>query len=195
MVRFAFEEELLKAGRRDICGLDEVGRGALFGPVVAGAVILDPRHLHPGIDDSKKLSPARRRELAGFIYRHAAACAIGWCWNDEIDELNILRATRRAMAMAVAKLPRRPDYLLVDAIDPEFLGLPGRGIVHGDARSLSIAAASIIAKVFRDDLLAAMAPHFPAYRLDQNKGYPTHHHQSMLSLIGVTPFHRATFVH
>lgn len=193
MERFSFEEEFLRAGFHDICGLDEVGRGALFGPVVCGAVILDPARLHSGINDSKKLSPARRLDMAAFIYRHARACSIGWCWNDEIDEINILQATRVAMARALQKLPHRPDCLLIDAIDPACFGLPGRGVVHGDQLSLSIAAASIIAKVFRDQLVSAMAPYFPEYDLSRNKGYPTQCHKNMVLLNGRTPFHRATY--
>jgi ribonuclease HII len=193
MERFSYEEELFRAGFRSVCGMDEVGRGALFGPVVSGAVILDPLRLHPGIDDSKKLSPAKRLEMAAFIYRHALACSIGWRWNDEIDQENILQATYAAMAMALRKLPLRPDCLLIDAIDPARFGMPGRGVIHGDRLSLSIAAASIIAKVFRDQLVSAMSPHFPEYDLGRNKGYPTQHHQNMILCQGRTPYHRASY--
>lgn len=190
---FAIEAELLRQKPRLICGLDEVGRGCLFGPVVAGAVILDPRRLNREYDDSKKLSPARRLRLAGDIYEKALAYSLGWCWNDEIDDSDILQATRRAMLRALARLQLRPDFVLIDAIDPGFLPLPGRAIIGGDARSLSIAAASIIAKVFRDRLMEGFSPFFPAFDLAKNKGYPTQTHRNMLSWKGETIFHRKSF--
>ena len=193
MADFSLEADLLKGEHRFICGLDEVGRGCLFGPVVAGAVVLDPARLNREYDDSKKLSPARRLRLAGDIYEKALAFSIGWCWNDEIDRDNILTATKRAMRQAFDRLQVRPDWALVDAIPPDFLPIPGRAIIGGDGKSLSIAAASIIAKVFRDQLLAKFAPFFPAYGLEQNKGYPTQTHQSMLSWQGDTVFHRKSF--
>lgn len=193
MSDFEIEESLLKRNFRFICGVDEVGRGALFGPVVSGAVILHPQKLHPHIDDSKRLSPAMRWEMARFIYRHAQAYAIGWCWNDEIDRLNILEATKRSMADAVRYLQIRPDFALVDGLDPGFLGIPGLKLIHGDSRSMSIAAASIIAKTFRDQLLDSFAGHFPQYRLASNKGYPTRLHRNVISLLGRTWFHRLSF--
>ncbi len=193
MADFAIEAALLRDGRRRVCGLDEVGRGCLFGPVVAGAVILDPQRLNPEYDDSKKLSPARRLRLASDIYRRAAAYSIGWSWNDEIDRDNILAATRQAMLRAFRRLQLAPDFALIDAIDPGFLPVPGLALVKGDARSLSIAAASIIAKVFRDRLLEDFARHFPAFDLAKNKGYPTRWHRNVLSCAGETVFHRKSF--
>lgn len=193
MADFAIEAALLRDGCRRVCGLDEVGRGCLFGPVVAGAVILDPQRLNPDYDDSKKLTPARRRRLARDIYRRAAAYSLGWAWNDEIDRDNILAATRQAMLRAFRRLQLAPDFALVDAIDPGFLPVPGRALIGGDARSLSIAAASIIAKVFRDRLLEEFAPHFPAFDLAKNKGYPTPRHRNVLSCAGETVFHRKSF--
>jgi ribonuclease HII len=193
MADFALEAELLKTNYCRICGVDEVGRGCLFGPVVAGAVILDPKRLNREYDDSKKLAPGRRLRLARDIYEKALAYSIGWCWNDEIDRINILEATRRSMRLAVRRLQVKPDYILVDAIPPDFLAVEGRAVFNGDEKSLSIAAASIIAKVFRDHLLEKMAVFFPEYGLDQNRGYPTQKHRNMLLLHGVTIFHRKSF--
>ncbi len=193
MADFAIEAALLRQKRRWICGLDEVGRGCLFGPVVAGAVILDPGKLNPEYDDSKKLSPARRRLLARDIYDKAQAFSIGWCWNDEIDRCNILVATRRAMLQAFRRLQLKPDYVLVDAMVPDFLPVPGQAIVKGDEKSLSIAAASIIAKVFRDHLLETFSRFFPEYDLAHNKGYPTKNHINVLLWRGETIFHRKSF--
>ncbi|HOW45093.1 MAG TPA: ribonuclease HII [Candidatus Aminicenantes bacterium] len=193
MADFAIEAALLRNDRRLICGLDEVGRGCLFGPVVAGAVILDPHRPNPRYDDSKKLSPRQRQLLARDIYRTALAYSIGWSWNDEIDRCNILEATRRAMGQAFRRLQLRPDFVLIDAIDPGFLPVPGRAVIGGDGKSLSIAAASIIAKVFRDRLLEEFAPFFPEFDLGRNKGYPTPGHQNVLSCRGETIFHRRSF--
>jgi len=176
-----------------VCGVDEVGRGALFGPVVAGAVVATPAMENLGITDSKKLLPRRREQLAQLICARASAYAIGWCWNEEIDQINIWQATQRAMQMAVRKLPLPVDLVLVDGPWAGFFPVPSRGIVGGDNSELSISAASILAKVFRDRLMVQFAPHFPAYGLDKNKGYPTHLHQSVLSSSGMTLFHRKSF--
>jgi ribonuclease HII len=193
MADFAIEEELLKTNYRSICGVDEVGRGSLFGPVVAGAVILNPQRLNCEYQDSKKLSPKQRLSLARDIYENALAYSIGWCWNDEIDRLNILTATKLSMRQAIRRLQVKPDYILIDAIVPDFLKISGMAIVKGDEKSLSIAAASIIAKVFRDHLLDKFGELFPAYDLAQNKGYPTQKHKNMLLLNGETIFHRKSF--
>ncbi|HDP95422.1 MAG TPA: ribonuclease HII [Candidatus Aminicenantes bacterium] len=193
MTDFSLEREQLDQGCRFICGVDEVGRGALFGPVVAGAVILDPLNLDFRIRDSKRLSARRRVELATVIYAIARAWSIGWCWNDAIDRINILQATRVAMARAVAGLQIPPDYVLIDGMKPDFLPVRGAGILHGDDCSLSVAAASIIAKVFRDDLMIRMAGWFPEYELSANKGYPSVRHILALKHHGTTPFHRRSF--
>ena len=193
MADFAIESDLLKNDHRFICGLDEVGRGCLFGPVVAGAVILDPARLNREYDDSKKLSPKRRLRLARDIYEKALAYSIGWCWNDEIDRGNILEATKHAMRQAFGRLQVKPDCVLIDAIPPDFLPVSGRALVHGDRKSLSIAAASIIAKVFRDQLIEKLSFFFPDYDLAQNKGYPTQKHRNMISWQGKTIFHRKSF--
>lgn len=193
MSDFSLERELLGKECQAVCGVDEVGRGALFGPVVAGAVILDPLRLDLRMRDSKRLSPRMRELLAGEIYSSARAWSIGWCWNDEIDSINILQATRKAMAMAVAGLQIPPDYVLMDGMEPDFLPVRGTGVTRGDDRSLSISAASIIAKVFRDHLIVGMARFFPDYALAANKGYPTRDHVRALSVKGMTPFHRLSF--
>ena len=193
MADFSLERELLEKECRAVCGVDEVGRGALFGPVVAGAVILDPEKLDSRIRDSKRLSPRKRELLARVIYSSAHAWSIGWCWNDEIDRVNILQATHKAMVKAVAGLQISPDYVLIDGMEPDFLSVRGAGIIRGDDRCLSIAAASIIAKVFRDHLIMDMDRFFPGYELAANKGYPTRNHSQALSHRGITPFHRLSF--
>ncbi len=193
MADFSLESDLLASGFKYICGVDEVGRGALFGPVVAGAVIMNPDCLNREINDSKKLSKNKRRDLACFIYEKAWSCAIGWSWPDEIDRLNILQATRLAMRRAVSALPLAPDFLLVDGLIPNFLPLPGRTVIQGDQQSYSIAAASIIAKVFRDQLLTSFARFFPDYDLQSNAGYPTKKHKNVILSRGMTVFHRRSF--
>jgi ribonuclease HII len=197
MCDYAVERGLLNQKYRYICGVDEVGRGAIFGPVVAGAVILDPEKVYDsvskGIKDSKKLTPNKRRELAEYIYLTALAYSIGWCWNDEIDEGNIVEATKRAMKMAVRGLQISPDYVLIDGMKPNFLNTEGHGIIKGDNISLSIAAASIIAKVFRDETITAFARFFPGYWFPQNKGYPTRDHIDAVTSKGFTEFHRRSF--
>lgn len=193
MCNYDVEIELLKNNYKYICGIDEVGRGALFGPVVAGAVILNPEKLHSEIKDSKQLRPKKRVELAHYIYDHAAAYSIGWCWNDEIDDLNIVEATKKSMKMAVNGLQVSPGYVLVDGMKPDFIDIPGHGIIKGDTISLSIAAASIIAKVFRDQLLISFAKFFPGYLFENNKGYPTKKHIAEVSSKGMTDFHRRSY--
>lgn len=189
---FDTEQNLLHR-YKNICGVDEVGRGAIFGPVVAGAVILDPLKPYDDINDSKKLTPKRRRRLSSYIYQHARAYAIGWCWNDEIDGTNILIATKKAMKMAVKGLQIVPDYVLMDGMKPDFLDIAGEGIVKGDTKSVSIAAASIIAKVFRDDLIISFSHYFPHYNMDRNKGYATRAHIAAVLEKGSTEFHRKSF--
>jgi ribonuclease HII len=198
MQKYDLELSLLEQDYKYICGIDEVGRGALFGPVVAGAVILNPdivqkEESYRAIDDSKKLSPKKRQLLAGQIYMTAMAYSIGWCWNDEIDSTDIVSATKKAMKMAVRGLQFTPDYVLMDGMKPDFIGIEGAGIIKGDNRSLSIAAASIIAKVFRDQLMVSFAPLFPDYRLEKHKGYLTRLHMEAISQKGRTLFHRNSF--
>lgn len=175
-----------------IAGLDEAGRGALFGPVVAGAVILDSQRVIRGLDDSKKLSPERRAELAPLIRERAAAWAVAQVEPGRIDAWNILQASRQAMMLAIAQLALPPDYLLLDAVTLD-LPLPQKSLVHGDARSVSIAAASILAKVTRDELIEQWDACYPLYNLRSNKGYGTPDHLEALRVHGPTPLHRFSF--
>ncbi len=188
-----FEDEARSAGHRVVAGVDEVGRGPLAGPVTAAAVILCDGPLPEGLNDSKKLTARRREALAEQIM---ARCAWACVHVDvaDIDRLNIYHASHLAMCRAVAGLSRRPDLVLVDGnAVPRDLGLPGRAIVKGDARSLSIAAASILAKVLRDRLMVDLAQQHPGYGWEKNAGYPTRTHLQALLDMGVTPHHRRSF--
>ena len=176
-----------------VAGVDEVGRGPLAGPVTAAAVILNPANIPQGLADSKTLSAARRQALFGAIM-DCAQVSVAHASVQEIDEMNILRASHLAMVRALAGLPRAPDHALIDGnLIPKGLSIPATAIVKGDAKSLSIAAASIIAKVTRDALMVDLAQQFPQYGWDQNAGYPTAAHLSALQTHGVTPWHRRSF--
>jgi ribonuclease HII len=175
------------------CGVDEAGRGPLAGPVVAAAVILDPHRLPPGLDDSKRLAAAARRRLAAALAA-AAEVAVGIAGVAEIDRLNILAASHLAMRRAVAALPRRPGRVLVDGPSvPADLGVDALPVVGGDALSLSIAAASIVAKVTRDAMMVDLAQQFPGYGWERNMGYGTAEHLAALKSRGATPHHRRSF--
>jgi ribonuclease HII len=186
------ERALRRAGYRAIAGLDEAGRGALFGPVFAAAVILDPEKPIRGLDDSKQLTPERREVLAGRIRERAQSWAVAAADAFEIDHWNILQAARLAMRRAVERLPEPCDCLLVDAVSVD-LALPQRALIHGDALSFSIAAASILAKVARDAALEAWDAVFPEYGFKDNKGYGTPHHLAALERLGPTSLHRFSF--
>jgi ribonuclease HII len=188
-----FEQEARRCGYRQIAGLDEAGRGPLAGPVVAAAVILPVRCRLPGVDDSKQLSEAKRDLCYSIILEKALAVGIGSADAGEIDRLNILEATRLAMRRAVAQLTRPPDYLLTDAMTLPGVGVPVRAIIKGDALSLSIAAASIVAKVTRDRLMAAYHETFPQYNFQRHKGYGTEEHLQQLVQYGPCAIHRLTF--
>jgi ribonuclease HII len=175
-----------------VAGVDEVGRGALFGPVVAAAVILDPRRRIPGIDDSKKLTALRREELAEKIRARAVAYAVAEVVPERIDAWNIYQATRQAMQQAVAKLAPAPGYVLSDAVPLE-LPLPCEAVIRGDNRVVSIAAASILAKVHRDALMRDFDARFPGYGLARHKGYATREHLERLRRLGPTELHRKSF--
>ncbi|HKQ97265.1 MAG TPA: ribonuclease HII, partial [Candidatus Polarisedimenticolia bacterium] len=175
---------------RHVAGVDEVGRGCLAGPVLAGAVILDPLRPVDGLRDSKLLEPSRREALAAAIEARAIAVAFGMSDVGEIDATNILRATEQAMRRAVEALLVTPDYLLVDALAIPGTSIPQRGIVHGDRLCASIAAASIVAKVRRDALMRTLHADWPAYRFDENKGYGTPRHLEALERHGASPLHR-----
>ncbi len=182
------------ADTRSLAGVDEVGRGPLAGPVVAAAVILDPARPIAGLADSKTLTAARRQRLAEQIQCEAIAWALGRAEVEEIDAINILQATLRAMERAVAALTVPPDYLVVDGNRlPPNLPAPAEAVVKGDQRVAAISAASIIAKVARDAELVALDRLYPGYGLAIHKGYPTPYHLQQLQQLGVTPIHRRSF--
>jgi ribonuclease HII len=190
---FSFELAARALGRIRIAGVDEVGRGPLAGPVTAAAVILDPARIPPGLNDSKQLT-ARRREALFAVLLETAETGIGHASVEEIDSLNILQASHLAMRRAIAALARPPDHLLIDGNRrPQGLICPAETIVRGDARSLSIAAASIIAKVTRDRIMVDLAQQHPGYGWDRNAGYPTKDHREALRKLGVTAAHRRSF--
>lgn len=188
------EDENASQGFDMICGVDEAGRGPLAGPVYAAAVIL-PKHLHiPGLNDSKKLSDKRRRDLYPIICDQALAYGIGFATEQEIDEINILQATFLAMERAMAQLKIRPDLALIDGNRQKDFGLPVKTIVKGDSRSANIAAASVLAKVSRDDWMISMAEKYPEYGFEIHKGYGTRAHYQALEAYGPSPIHRMSFL-
>ena len=187
-----YEKQAWNGGAHLVAGVDEVGRGSLFGPVVAAAVILDPRYRIRGLRDSKLLPAERREILAVRIREHAVAWAVAAIDAARIDQINIYQASRVAMQDAVLQLQPRPDHLLVDAMRLH-CELPQHPIIHGDALSASIAAASIIAKVERDRMICEWDPVFPAYDLASNKGYSTPRHLAALREHGPSPLHRQSF--
>ena len=177
-----------------ICGVDEAGRGPLAGPVCAAAVILPRDIIIPGLDDSKKLSDKRRRELLPIIKDCALAYGIAFADHTEIDEVNILQATYLAMERALEQLEIRPQLALIDGNRAKDFGLPVETVVHGDSRSANIAAASILAKVTRDDYMIEMSKQFPGYGFEIHKGYGTKAHYEALAKLGPCSIHRMTFL-
>jgi ribonuclease HII len=188
------EQSLQEKGFQLICGVDEAGRGPLAGPVCAAAVILPPNLEIAGLDDSKKLSDKRRRELFPVIQQQAIAYGIAMADHAEIDEINILQATFHAMERAISKLSVRPDYVLIDGNRCKDFGIPAEAVVRGDSRSASIAAASILAKVTRDDYMLKMEDTYPGYGFGIHKGYGTKAHYAALQELGMSPIHRQTFL-
>lgn len=188
------EKEIFEQGYQLVCGVDEAGRGPLAGPVCAAAVILPPEIDIPGLDDSKKLSDKKRRELFPAIQEKAVAYAIAMADHSEIDEINILQATFLAMKRAVSQLSVKPDFALVDGNRETDFGVPVRTVIHGDSLSASIAAASILAKVTRDDLMLEMAKQYPQYSFEVHKGYGTKAHYAALTEHGPCPIHRMSFL-
>jgi ribonuclease HII len=176
-----------------IAGVDEVGRGPLVGDVVTAAVILDPDHPIEGLADSKKLSEKKRNLLDALIRKHALGWAIGRASPEEIDELNILHATMLAMSRAVALLPMKPDFVFIDGNRCPELSMPSQAIVKGDTLVAEISAASIIAKVTRDNEMLALDREYPEYGFAKHKGYPTKQHFEMLEKHGITEYHRKSF--
>ena len=188
-----FETEARRCGYRHIAGLDEAGRGPLAGPVVAAAVMLPRRCLLAGLNDSKQLTEAERERLYDDIRRRAAGVGVGLASEREIDEMNILEATRLAMGRAIQSLPSMPDYLLLDAIELPAVLLPQRAIIKGDALSVSIAAASVVAKVTRDRLMGDYHRQYPQYNFQAHKGYGTAEHLRLLAAHGPCAIHRRSF--
>ena len=188
------EDSLYEQGIGVICGVDEAGRGPLAGPVCAAAVILPPHLVIPGLDDSKKLTDKRRRELMPVIKEQAIAYGIGFASHEEIDQINILQATFLAMQRALDQLQTRPDFALIDGNREKDFGLPVKTVVKGDSLSANIAATSILAKVTRDDLMEAMAVDYPQYGFEIHKGYGTKAHYAALTEHGPSPIHRMSFL-
>jgi ribonuclease HII len=188
-----YEHRAAHAGRRHIAGVDEAGRGPLAGPVVAAAVILPPDFRDPRVADSKTLSTLQRERLYHVIYRDARSVGIGIVDAAEIDRVNILQASLRAMTVAVQNLSPRPDHLLIDGTFPIALEYPQEPLAKGDALSISIAAASIIAKVTRDRLMDVYHLYYPGFDFNRHKGYPTQAHKAAIRAFGCSPIHRKTF--
>ena len=190
---FSFEAEAIAAGHLIIAGVDEVGRGPLAGPVTAAAVILNPASIPEGLNDSKKLSAKKRAAVLDAILS-TAQVGIAHASVEEIDSLNILRASHLAMVRAIAALPVQPDFVLVDGnLLPNDLLSPARPVIGGDAKSVSIAAASIVAKVTRDEIMVDLGQQYPGYGWEKNAGYPSVAHKSAMKALGVTPHHRRSF--
>jgi ribonuclease HII len=187
-----YERDARQRGWLRVAGLDEAGRGSLFGPVMAAAVVLNPKRRIFGLDDSKKLPPERREELAGRIREHALGWAVAEIDASRIDAWNIYQASRQAMVAAISQLNPFPDYLLLDALELD-LPIEQRALIHGDARSVSIAAASILAKVERDRRMEEFDRLYPQYGLGQNKGYATPEHLEALRRHGPSPLHRFSY--
>ena len=190
---WAFEKSLAGQGYAKIAGVDEAGRGPLAGPVVSAAVVLPADFQGQGVTDSKKLSPGRREKLFSHIYDQAEAIGIGIVDAQEIDRINILQAARLSMVLALAHLGPPPDFVLVDGNFRLETELPHEPVIKGDARSISIAAASIVAKVTRDRLMLRYHDDFPRYGFDRHKGYPTKSHKTAIAVHGPCRIHRRSF--
>ena len=188
------ENDCFSEGYSIICGVDEAGRGPLAGPVCAAAVILPPNTIIPGLNDSKKLTDKKRRELFPIIKETALAYGIAFASHQEIDEINILQATYLAMERAMEQLSVKPDLALIDGNRAKDFGLPVKTVVHGDSLSASIAAASVLAKVTRDEYMEKMAEEYPQYGFEIHKAYGTKAHYEALRTHGPSPIHRMTFL-
>lgn len=187
------EEGLYSKGIKLVCGVDEAGRGPLCGPVVAAAVILKPDSKIEGVNDSKKLSEKKREQVYESIMQNALAVGVGMSDVDVIESVNILNATKLAMKEAISKLKVQPEYVLIDGNQMIDIQIPGETVVHGDAISESIAAASIIAKVTRDRMLIEWDREYPEYGFAKHKGYGTKAHTEAIAKYGLTPLHRPSF--
>lgn len=191
---YSYEQNALNNGYKTVCGIDEAGRGPLAGPVYAAAVILPMGLEIEGLNDSKKLSEKKREALFDIICEKSVAYSIGIATEKEIDEINILNATFLAMNRAVEGLSVKPDYALVDGNRHPGLSIPDETIVKGDGKSMSVAAASIIAKVSRDRFMLKIAEEYPEYCFEKHKGYGTALHYEMIEKYGVSPVHRKSFL-
>lgn len=194
MIDYGFDDERRRAGYRIICGLDEAGRGPLAGPVVAGACILPPDIRIDGLDDSKKLTERRRERLYDEICAAASAWGIGLASPEEIDRINILEASLLAMRRALESCGATPDLLLVDGNQSRGFPVRAEAVVGGDGKSPSIAAASVLAKVTRDRMMAEYDSEYPGYGLARHKGYPTREHKLAVYMNGPSPIHRRSFL-
>lgn len=197
-----YENSLYSQGLKNIAGVDEVGRGPLAGPVVTAAVVLQPDFSILGVDDSKKLSEKKREFLYDQIMEQAVAIGIGWVDNVVIDEINILEATKLAMKQSILEVEKKLikkgfsglDHVLIDAVKLDDIKTPSTSIIKGDANSVSIAAASIVAKVIRDRYMKGMSEKYPYYSFEKNKGYGTKAHYEGISQYGITEIHRRSFL-
>lgn len=190
---YEFEEKLYDEGFHLICGVDEAGRGPLAGPLVVAACILPPFLRIEGINDSKQLSAKKRKELYKVIVKNALAYKIVFVTEEDVDSLNIYQATKKGMLMAIAGLKNKPDYALIDAMPLGELEIPHNSIIHGDARCASVAAASILAKVTRDEYMEKMDIKYPNYGFKKHKGYGTKAHMQALEKYGPCKIHRKSF--
>ena len=190
---WSFEHDARKTGFKFIAGIDEAGRGPLAGPVISAAVILPFDFPDPGINDSKKLSPKKREQFFSVIMKHAVCVSTGRADHDEIDRINILAASLKSMERAVNGLSIVPDYLLIDGKFTINSKIAQKAVIKGDSKSISIAAASIIAKVTRDAIMLKFHHDFPEYGFDRHKGYPTEIHRKALAEFGPCPLHRKSF--
>lgn len=190
---YEFEKKYQSLGYLNICGTDEAGRGPLAGPVVAAAVILNPNDTIEGLNDSKQLSHAKRVALVKEIKERSIAYAIAYVNEEKIDEINIYQASKLAMMEAIKELSITPDFILSDAMPLKEQSIPYEAIIKGDAKSASIAAASILAKESRDDFMIHLAKEYPMYGFEHHKGYPTKQHLEALKTYGVLPVHRKTY--
>ena len=193
--KLKIERELLAQGYKYVCGVDEVGRGPLAGPVVCAAVIMPLESIIEGVDDSKKLSAKKRGALSEQIIKNAVACRICRVEPQKIDEINILEATKLCMKDAVEGLSVTPDIVITDGNMTLDIALPQRSFVKGDARSYTIGAASVVAKVYRDKLMEEYAAKYPQYGFERNAGYGTAEHISAIKNYGLCPIHRRSFTH
>lgn len=190
---YQYEKELWGSGVDYVAGMDEVGRGPLIGPVVTACVILPKDFILDGLTDSKKLSEKKREEYYDYIMQHALSVSVGMMDEKVIDEVNIYEATKLAMYQAVENSPIRPDYVLIDAMKLEKLEMPSTSIIKGDAKSISIAAASVIAKVTRDRMMIELDQRYPMYGFKSHKGYPTKKHVEAIEQYGLIDGYRKTF--